>query len=1141
VVSGNIALHSRQAILVVGYYRTGTSALSGALVEAGVKMPNDTEANEHNPKGFFEDTSLIQFDMDLLNALGSIWSDLRFLPEGWLSRPDMSLYRERLAGLVRAKLADAPIVALKHPHLCRLFPIYQAVLQDLGIRVSAIHTYRSPLVIATSQQKKNGLPRAHGLLLWASYMVDAERNTREVPRAWIAYEDLLRDQAGAVQSTLEAVGVTGLPASGGFVTDALRRSAAAPTEGLFAPLQHLVNDIETAIIEQAGPGRWDSFRDRVADMVGFLAELGATNNRAVPGIGEIAIARQAGIGATLGTGASEGHRLRPAERTDPAARTRTEGKLAARELPTLAVIVVVPSQMGARREATLASLRAGWRRPDKLLVIQAGKLEGPQGVTTVTVDDDEALATELWRRVNAEQHTDFVAILNAGDTVEPDAVARMALAAMAGEPTPAMLYCDEIVASGEHPWIRTKPEWDLHRLRESCFVGDWVWYASDAIRSLGGFSARYAGSEEQDLQLKIAERGLPVVRVPEALFVRRAGTRRDAVPLPKAIENAIAAIDDHLGRVHIAGRARSGRFPGTFEVEYPAVASPMAIGLMCERADTKTVNLAAGRILSAMKASDRLVYLTPQIDQDASLSQYLHRVATEVSPRHPGVQVHAGPSTLGATLVALRSTLGEDGYIALVDPTAKPDRDDQFDVLRSVLAASPEVGVAGVRSYWREGETSRLVGPILPGAGARMGANRDAENPGPGGWLAATQKVGAVDGPCLVVRTSALPGTEILAGVTNWADVCEHARERGFSTLWCPVLKAEILRPAQRDVEQEVAGKQRYQPAFHHPGLSLIGDSMLLESRFGLIEESPRAIGNLVSGEAGCHLLSAARALRQLGRISATWAAEPLDPFSARRVMTLGRRWIRLNPNHLFEGVQGYTAAWTRPPITSQHQIVKAAACCVATSEPILRTLRGMGAKRLSLWQPRLERRIWESLPPARGGKPVAMWIDESVPVAWLNTAIKATRNELAWVVVSDAELALPGDVAKLPRPVFEDAWHDLFARLRPTFLVRPTPGANWLDDHTLLMAAAAGCILLAGKESQPERVRSQLGITWLTSDRADCWIKALTARPTTDGGARARILNEARVFWLDETTTIDWLDGDDGGPAATALEVKVA
>lgn len=1130
----------RRAVLVVGYYRSGTSALSGALVEAGMKMPSDTEANEHNPKGFFEDTALIQFDMDLLNALGSIWSDLRFLPDRWMERADLSLYRERLAGLLRGKFGDAPLVALKHPHLCRLFPIYASVIAELGLAVSVIHTHRSPYVIATSQKKKNGLPRAHGLLLWASYMVDAERNTREVPRAWVAYEDLIADQAGTVRDALDAIGISGVSTPGRFVTNTLRRSNPAPAEGLFTPLHRLVSDIDDAIVERRGPEVWDGFRDRVSDLVGFLEEVGGTTNRAVPGIGESVVTRPLNAGATLGTGASEGHGLRPAERTDAAARSRITARLGASARPSLSVIVVSPAGMDDRCEATLASLRAGWREPDKLLVLRVGQAETRLNARTIVLEDDDALSAELQRRLNGEQDTEFVAILNAGDTVEPDAVARLALAVASSPTKPAMLYCDEIVASGEHPWIRTKPEWDVHRLRESCFVGDWVWYATVALQSIGGFSGQYVGAEEQDVQLRIAENGLPVLRVPEALFVRRPGTRRDAVPLAKAIDSATAAINTHLGRMGIAGRSRSGRFPGTFEVEYPASETAMVVGLRCDGLDTQRINLGAKRVLTAMKAHDRLVYLAPRESADAALNTYLERVATEVSPSHPGVQVRLQPATLGATLAKLKSLLDDTGYIALIDPAAEPDRDDQFDVLRGLLEASPEAGIAGVRGFWRDGETTKLLGPLLPGAAARIGANRDAENPGPGGWLAATQKVGAVDGPCLVLRTAALPDAEILANLTSWVEVCEHARQRGYSTLWSPTLKAECLRREGPDIEQEAASKRTYAPEFHHPALSLIGDSLLLESRFGLIEESPAEIGNLVTGEPGCHIINLVRATRRLGHTSASWAAEPLDPFSARRAMLCGRRWVRLNPTHAFEGAHGYTAVWTRPPSAGQHPVVKAAAHCVATSEPILRTLRGMTAKRLTLWQPRLEREIWERLPASREGKPVALWIDERVPVTWLNEVIKATRDQLSWLVISDAELALPGDVAKLPQPVFEDGWHDLFARYRPKFLVRPSPDANWLDDHTLLMGAAADCVIVAGKESKSDRVHNQIGATWLSSDRPDHWIRALSGGLSLDADARARILNDKGTFWLDSTMEIAWLNTDNGD-VMPATEARVA
>ncbi len=149
---------ARRGVLIAGYYRTGTSALSGALAEAGITVLNNTEANEHNPRGFFEDTALIQLEMDVLGALGSIWSDVRFLPEGWIERPDMSVYLDRLSELLEKKFGAAPLFAIKHPHICRLAPLYRRAFESIGVVPAAIRTHRNPYVIAASQKKKTRYP-----------------------------------------------------------------------------------------------------------------------------------------------------------------------------------------------------------------------------------------------------------------------------------------------------------------------------------------------------------------------------------------------------------------------------------------------------------------------------------------------------------------------------------------------------------------------------------------------------------------------------------------------------------------------------------------------------------------------------------------------------------------------------------------------------------------------------------------------------------------------------------------------------------------------------------------------------------------------------------------------------------------------
>ncbi len=1122
-------LAPRRGILIAGYYRTGTSALSGALAEAGVTVLNNTEANEHNPRGFFEDTALIQLEMDVLSALGSIWSDVRFLPEGWIERPDMSIYLERLTELLEKKFGSAPLFAVKHPHICRLAPLYRRALESIGVSPCAIRTHRNPYVIATSQKKKNALPRAHALLLWASYVLDAEWNTRGIPRALVLYDALVEDSVGTVQAALAELGIAPADGARGFVTKTLSRSAPVAVTGLYRPLEQLVGEVEQAVISGAAPETWDELRRRVSDLGEFLAEVGETRNRIVPGIGSAIAMQNRRQTASLTSGTHAGHKLRPPERTDEAARTRILARLENVPAARLAVFVAVPEGMSGQRAVTLESVRAGWRQPDKLVILEVGSEAERPDSAAVMCDSDDALAGELRRRLNTEQDTDYVAVLNAGDAIEPDAVARLVLTASLAAELPAMLYCDEIVASAEHPWIRTKPAWDVHRLRESCFVGDWVWYATAALRVIGGLRGDYPGAEEYDTQLRMAEHGLDVLRVPEALFVRRPGSRRDSVPLDAAIANAMSAIDAHLTRSGIAAKARSGRFAGTFALDHGIAETPMAIGISCDGADGAAVHAAAARVLASMRVGDKLVYLAGKLPEGDPLATYLSRVTNEVAPEHSNVLVRPRPASLGEVVRDLASLVDEGGYVAVIDARARPERDDEFDLMRRILNEAREAAIAGLRAYYREGKATRLLGPLLHGAAARIGAGRDVENPGPGAWLAATQKVCAVDGPCVVVRKASAPFIERIAGLATWSEICEAAAAQGLATLWCPSVKSEVPAPeaTSKDPEVTAAARSQYRPECHHPALSMIGDPILLESRLGLVEESPRDIGNLISGEPECHVVSIVRGLRRRGLTTATWTPDGVDPYSVRRSVRAGRRWVRINPSYLWEEVTGFTAIWTRPPSTAEHKIVKAAGMNVGTSRPIMRTLAGMGARRTRLLPPALDRSLWENMTFPPHEKAVAIWIDEKIRIPWLADMISATRERFAWAVVSNAELALPGDVAKLRRPVFEDGWRDLFASLRPALLVRPTPNVNWLDDHTLLLGAAAGCSLLAGRESLSERLDASMDVTWLASDRTDAWIEAVNSCAGKGAAMQPSFLEQSKSFWLQPEHALGWLEID--------------
>ena len=302
------------AILIAGYYRSGTSALSGMLQRLGVNLHNDAEANEHNPLGFYEIPELIEWDVGVFQHLGVDWTDVRGLPAGWWERADMARHFTKLDEILRRRFGASALWGIKHPHLCRLFPIYERAITQAGHKPHVIHICREPWVVAASQHRKNGLARAHALLLWVDYLISAERYARHLPRSWLTYQDLLADPADQIRRIEQDLGLAlanrvpnGLSEARTFLTGQLNRSEPASQAALFKPLQALVDRVWEAVqARDFAPETWDGFAADCAELTGFLTELGTSPGVIVPGIGGVPK-------AAVAVGAPEAG-LRPAER-----------------------------------------------------------------------------------------------------------------------------------------------------------------------------------------------------------------------------------------------------------------------------------------------------------------------------------------------------------------------------------------------------------------------------------------------------------------------------------------------------------------------------------------------------------------------------------------------------------------------------------------------------------------------------------------------------------------------------------------------------------------------------------------------------------------------------------------------------------
>ncbi|CAI8946875.1 Sulfotransferase family protein [Pseudomonas sp. IT-347P] len=191
------------AILVLGMPRSGTSAVTRVLNLCGAALSgNLLPAAKPNPKGFFESADALAIHERLLTALGRTWFDVSEMPEDWLEHPATQRAHEELVELVRREYGDQMLWIIKEPRMCRIVPLWLRVLHSLNISPRALLVTRHPGEVVRSVARMVGEEQwgpKNTEILWLEYFFEAEKATREIPRALITYDQLLGDWAFSVE------------------------------------------------------------------------------------------------------------------------------------------------------------------------------------------------------------------------------------------------------------------------------------------------------------------------------------------------------------------------------------------------------------------------------------------------------------------------------------------------------------------------------------------------------------------------------------------------------------------------------------------------------------------------------------------------------------------------------------------------------------------------------------------------------------------------------------------------------------------------------------------------------------------------------------------------------------------------------
>jgi hypothetical protein len=167
-----------------------------------------------NPRGFFEPRAVIHLNQAILHDHGSSGYDMALEPHDagvfdveqngvWIAN-----VRDYLSGL-----AAAPVVVIKESKMTAVSQIWFEGARQAGFDVAAVIAVRHPYEVigslAKRAERQNYVKSSPELTCawWLKYSLLAERDTRDVPRVFIEYSNLLEDWRREVKRISSALAI----------------------------------------------------------------------------------------------------------------------------------------------------------------------------------------------------------------------------------------------------------------------------------------------------------------------------------------------------------------------------------------------------------------------------------------------------------------------------------------------------------------------------------------------------------------------------------------------------------------------------------------------------------------------------------------------------------------------------------------------------------------------------------------------------------------------------------------------------------------------------------------------------------------------------------------------------------------------
>lgn len=423
---------------------------------------------------------------------------------------------------------------------------------------------------------------------------------------------------------------------------------------------------------------------------------------------------------------------------------------------------------------------------------------------------------------------DYICLCDHDDILSADALYQMAK--KIDEEQPDFIYSDEALFEDDftNPIVaHFKPDFSYYYLTNCNYICHLACLKKQIFTDLGGLKKEYDGAQDHDLFLKVSEiPDVKICHIPKVLYywrVHAQSTSGGVGAKPYVTQNAIRAIDAHLSRTGVQGKAVEGMFGSTYKIDYAITGSPLVSIIIPNKDQVPVLKKCIDTLYSLTEYTNFEVLVVENNSTDTRTFDYYK----QLEEQHDNLKVlyyQGGFNFSRINNFAARQAKGD--MLLLLNNDIEIIDGKWLGEMVS-LAQQKNVGIVGAMLYYPDDRVQHAG--VITGLGGYAGHSHKYHPRGRSGYmfrLSCVQNLSCVTAACLLVNKAVYDEMEGLdeefTVAFNDVDFCLRVRNAGYQVLFTPYAQLYHHESISRGQDTKGEKRQRFE-----------GERARLKGRFG--------------------------------------------------------------------------------------------------------------------------------------------------------------------------------------------------------------------------------------------------------------------------------------------------------------------